>query len=135
VIPFTSSITCLTFSQSNLYQYSCLDAGGFQEQGEGGRAEFIQWRQQYQISEFHGFYSFYCKRFSVHRPVSASIFGKRLNQLFTSIERRKVSEGMIRRNVYVLPTLDDARKEFKSTNGLDSMQWAEEEGVLFEGTS
>ena len=115
--------------------YSCLDAGGFQEQGEGGRAEFIQWSQQYQISEFHGFYSFYCKRFSVHRPVSASIFGKRLNQLFTSIERRKVSEGMIRRNVYVLPTLDDARKEFTSTNGLDSMRWPEEEGVLFEGTS
>lgn len=115
--------------------YGCLDAGGFQEQGDGGRAEFIQWEQKYQISEFHGFYSFYCRRNSLRNQVPPSVFGRKVKKLFPSLIKTRTTFGRGRPTYYVLPALDAAREEFKSTNGLDSVRWDEEEGVLFEGAS
>ena len=104
-------------------------AGGFEGQGEG-QPEFMGWRQSYQISEFYGLYCFYCRRLSVPRPVPISIFGKRLNQLLPSITKTRISEGRVRRNVYLLLELEHARDEFTKENQLGALNWPEEESLF-----
>ena len=61
--------------------YAALDAGGFEEQGTGGIAEFCSWPTESAITEVHACYLFYCKRHSYLRPAPSSGFGKRLKEL------------------------------------------------------
>ena len=45
--------------------YAVLEAGGFEEQGAGGIAEFRSWQNELAITEDHARYLFYCKRHSI----------------------------------------------------------------------
>ena len=115
--------------------YAALDAGGFEEQGAGGVAEFRPWPTELAITEVHACYLFYCKRHSYPRPVPSSAFGKRLNELLPSIEKRRISIGKGRKNVYLFTSLDDARYEFVKVNRLTSIRWAEDEELRLQQVS
>ena len=115
--------------------YAALDAGGFEEQGAGGVAEFHSWPTELAITEVHACYLFYCKRHSYPRPVPSSALGKRLNELLPSIEKRRISIGKGRKNAYLFTSLDDARDEFVKVNRLTSIRWAEDEELRLQQVS
>ena len=115
--------------------YAALDAGGFEEQGAGGVAEFRPWPTELAITEVHACYLFYCKRHSYPRPVPSSALGKRLNELLPSIEKRRISIGKGRKNAYLFTSLDDARDEFVKVNRLTSIRWAEDEELRLQQVS
>lgn len=109
--------------------YAALYAGGFEEQGAGGIAEFRSWPTQLAITEVHACYLFYCKRHSYPRPILSSALGKRLNELLPSIEKRRISIGKGRKNAYLFTSLDEARDEFVQVNRLTSIRWVEDEDL------
>ena len=113
----------------------CVDAGGFEEQGAGGVAEFHSWPTELAITEVHACYLFYCKRHSYPRPVPSSALGKRLNELLPSIEKRRISIGKGRKNAYLFTSLDNARDEFVKVNRLTSIRWAEDEELRLQQVS
>ena len=115
--------------------YAALEAGGFEEQGAGGVADFRPWPEFLQITEVHACYLFYCKRHSYPRPVPSSSLGKRLNELLPSIEKRRISIGKGRKNAYLFTSLDDARDEFVKVNRLTSIRWAEDEALRLQQVS
>jgi hypothetical protein len=115
--------------------YAALDAGGFEEQGAGGVADFRPWPEFLQITEVHACYLFYCKRHSYPRPVLSSALGKRLNELLPSIEKRRISIGKGRKNAYLFTSLDNARDEFVKVNRLTSIRWAEDEALRLQQVS
>ena len=115
--------------------YAALEAGGFEEQGAGGVADFRPWPEFFQITEVHACYLFYCKRHSYPRPVPSSALGKRLNELLPSIEKRRISIGKGRKNAYLFTSLDNARDEFVKVNRLTSIRWAEDEALRLQQVS
>ena len=115
--------------------YAALEAGGFEEQGAGGVADFRPWPEFLQITEVHACYLFYCKRHSYPRPVLSSALGKRLNELLPSIEKRRISIGKGRKNAYLFTFLDEARDEFVKVNRLTSIRWAEDEELRLQQVS
>ena len=115
--------------------YAALDAGGFEEQGAGGVADFRPWPEFLQITEVHACYLFYCKRHSYSRPVPSSALGKRLNELLPCIEKRRIKIGKGRKNAYLFTPLDVARDEFVQVNRLTSIRWAEDEEVRLQQVS
>lgn len=115
--------------------YAALDAGGFEEQGAGGIAEFRSWPTQLAITEVHSCYLFYCKRHSHPRPVPSSALGKRLNELLPSVEKRRITIGKGRKNAYLFKSLDEARDEFVKVNRLTSIRWAEDEELRLQQVS
>jgi len=115
--------------------YAALDAGGFEEQGAGGVADFRPWPEFLQITEVHACYLFYCKRHSYPRPVLSSALGKRLNELLPSIKKRRITIGKGRKNAYLFTSLDNARDEFVKVNRLTSIRWAEDEELRLQQVS
>lgn len=115
--------------------YAALDAGGFEEQGAGGIAEFRSLPTQLAITEVHACYLFYCKRHSYPRPILSSALGKRLNELLPSIKKRRISIGKGRKNAYLFTSLDEARDEFVQVNRITSIRWVEDEELRLQQVS
>ena len=69
------------------------------------------------------------------RPVPSSGFGKRLNELLPSTEKRKVTISNKRKNAYIFKSLDEARDEFVKLNRLTSIKWAEDDELLLQQVS
>ena len=115
--------------------YAALDAGGFEEQGAGGIADFRSWPTQLAITEVNACYLFYCKRHSYPRPIPSCALGKRLNELLPSIEKRRITIGKVRKNAYLFTSLDEARDEFVKMNRLTSIRWAEDEELRLQQVS
>ncbi len=88
------------------WAYAALYAGGFEEQGPGGTAELCPWPTELAITEVHDCYLFYCKRHYYPWPVPSSGFGKRLNKLLPSIEKRRITINKGRKNAYLFTSSD-----------------------------
>ena len=115
--------------------YATLEAGGFEEQGAGGIAEFRSWPTQLAITEVNACYLFYCKRHSYPRPIPSCTLCKWLNELLPSIEKRRITIGKVRKNAYLFTSLDEARDEFVKMNRLTSIRWAEDEELRLQQVS
>ena len=115
--------------------YAALDAGGFEEQGAGGIAEFCQWPEYLQITDVHTSYLFYCKRPSYPRPFPSSALDKRLNELLPSIEKQKITISKGRENACLFTSLDAARYEFVKMNRLTPIKWADDEKFQLQRVS
>jgi len=115
--------------------YAALDAGGFEEQGAGGVAEFRSWPTELAITEVHACYLFYCKRHSYPRPVPSSAMGKRLKEILPSVEKRRITIGKRRNSAYIFTSLDDTRDEFVKVNRLTSIRWEEDEELRLQQVS
>ena len=137
-IPRTDALAeqqLLSLDSVGQWLYAALDAGGFEEQGAGGIAEFRQWPEYLQITEVHACYLFYCKRHCYPRPVPSSALGNRLNEVLPSIEKRKITISKGRKNAYLFTSLEASRDEFVKMNHLTLIRWADDEEFQLQRVS
>jgi phage/plasmid-associated DNA primase len=85
----------------------------------------------YETSQMYNAYTGYCRRIGQNHPVKDTVFGKSIAKYLPSMSKRREG-GNNRRHVYLLPSLDQARKDFISVTNIPNTEWAIDCEDLFQ---
>ena len=110
--------------------FGCLHNGGIEEAETSATTYLRDWPEKYETSQMYNAYIGYCRRIGQNHPVRDTVFGKSIAKYLPSMSKRREG-GNNRRHVYLLPSLDQARKDFISVTKIPSKEWALDcEGLL-----
>ena len=103
---------------------SGIGGGGRIEEAETNAETYLgDWPEKYGTSNMYNAYIGYCRRIGQNHPVRDTVFGKSIAKYLPSMSKRREG-GNNRRHVYLLPSLDQARKDFISVTNIPNTEWA-----------
>ena len=111
--------------------FGCLYNGGIEEAETSATTYLRDWPEKYETSQMYNAYIGYCKRIGQNHPVKDTVFGKSIAKYLPSMSKRREG-GNNRRHVYLLPSLDQARKDFISVTNIPNTEWAIDCEDLFQ---
>jgi hypothetical protein len=103
--------------------FGCLYNGGIEEAETSATTYLRDWPEKYETSQMYNAYIGYCRRIGQNHPVKDTVFGKSIAKYLPSMSKRREG-GNNRRHVYLLPSLDQARKDFISVTNIPNTEWA-----------